>query len=145
MVLQLLQQALAQRPQSTRQMLPPAASCCLLLPAPASPTAPPACCSPWQPCRQQQRQKKSQQQTSRGGAGRGTRLMSIRAAAAAGCQSPWRLHWRSSATRFMPGSGQNVDGVDGKRCTCCRLILNVLATVEWAEGQCQLEQQQQGL
>lgn len=33
----MLQQALAQRPQSTRQMLPPAASCCLLLP-------PAACC-----------------------------------------------------------------------------------------------------
>lgn len=59
--------------------------------------------------------------------------MSSRAAeaAAASCESPWRLHWRSSGTRFMPGSGQDVDC---ERCTCCRLILNVLATVEWAVG-----------
>lgn len=48
-----------------------------------------------------------------------------------------QMQWRSSATRFMPGSGDidgdgngdgNVDFDVGKRCTCCRLILNVLAT-----------------
>lgn len=135
-----LQQALAQRPQSTRQVLLPLSLLLLLLlqlPA-AAPTTRPAAASP-PPClllplaTMQTAVEAEEIEGSRPDeeSSAETRLMSIRAAAAAtACQSPWRLHWRSSATRFMPGSGQNVDGVDGKRCTCCRLILNVLATVE---------------